>query len=645
MLQNKFKSLEPVPLDEVTIDGTFWAPRLEINRSVTLPIEYDQLEMTGRINAWKLDWRAGQPDPPHHFWDSDVAKWIEAAGYSLATHPDSELERLVDGVIDMIADAQQDDGYLNIHFTVVEPENRWTNLRDMHELYCAGHLVEAAVAYYEGTGKCKLLDVLCRYVDAIDSLFGPREGQRRGYPGHEEIELALVKLYRVTKERRYLDLARFFIDERGRQPHYYDFEARERGEDPEDFHGRAYNYNQSHLPVREQATAEGHAVRAMYLFSAMADVATETGDSTLLGACKTLWRNVSERRMYVTGGVGSFPFGERFTYDYDLPNALAYAETCAAIGLVFWAHRMLQIEADSRYADVLERALYNGVLSGVSLDGKAFFYANPLEMDPEKYTFLNRLWGRSALSPTRQEWFGCSCCPPNIARLLAFLGTYVYSRGEREVYVHLYTGGRVALRLDDQQVLLEQDTRYPWEGKVRITVRPEGLARFVLALRVPGWSRDATLHVNGRPLELAPLVKKGYARIDRLWKPGDTVTLDLPMPVQRIEAHPRVREDCGRVALQRGPLVYCLEEIDNGPALSDIALPRDAVLSARFEADLLGGVMVITGEATRRDVVGWDERLYRPAGSLVKTIPLKAIPYYAWANRTPGEMLVWVREA
>jgi len=636
--------LKPVPLSKVKIDSPFWEPRQEMNRTVTLPIEYEQCKKTGRIDAWKLDWKPGQPNPPHHFWDSDVAKWIEAVGYTLATHPNEALERLTDGVIDMIADAQQEDGYLNIHFTVVEPENRWKNLRDMHELYCAGHLMEAAVAYYEGTGKRKLLDVLCRYADYIASVFGPNEGQKRGYPGHEEIELALVKLYRATGERRYLDLANFFIDERGRQPHYYDIEARERGEDPARFHHGKYDYNQSHLPVREQTTAEGHAVRAMYLFSGMADVAAETGDETLLAACKRLWKNVTERRMYITGGIGSSSVGERFTYDYDLPNDLAYAETCAAIGLVFWAHRMLQLERDSVYADVMERALYNGVLSGVSLDGKRFFYANPLEVDPKRYEHRPDLFRRSSVSPTRQEWFGCACCPPNIARLLASLGQYVYSQGDGEIYVHLYVGGQAELNLDGQPVILTQETRYPWEGAIQITVQPREEANFTLALRIPGWSREATLEVNGQSVEVPPLMEKGYVKVNRDWKPGDTVTLSLPMPVERIEAHPAVGVNCGRIALQRGPLVYCLEEVDNGPHLHDIALPRDTMLRAEFDEDLLGGVVVISGEALRRDTSDWDSKLYQPAPSATKSVPFKAIPYYAWANRTPGEMLVWIRE-
>jgi len=638
------RRLTPVSWKNVRIEGPFWGPRQEVNRAVTLPIEYEQLKKTGRLDAWKLEWKPGQPNPPHHFWDSDVAKWIEAAAYSLATHPDEQLSRRVDEVIDWIAAAQQEDGYLNIHFTVVEPENRWKNLRDMHELYCAGHLIEAAVAYYEATGKRKLLDVLCQYADHIATVFGPGPGQKRGYPGHEEIELALVKLYRVTGKKRYLDLAKFFIDERGRLPHYFDLEARERGEDPKAFVLGKYDYNQSHLPVREQTTAEGHAVRAMYLYSGMADVAAETGDRELFRACERLWENVTERRMYITGGVGSSANGERFTYDYDLPNDLAYAETCAAIGLVFWAQRMLQFEGDGRYADVLERALYNGVLSGVSLDGKRFFYANPLEVDPQAYLYRPDLYRPQAMAPTRQEWFGCACCPPNLARLLASLGGYVYSQGKGELYVHLYVGGSAEIPLDGQVVHLSQETRYPWEGSVRIALRLPSEMRFTLALRIPSWAEKANLWVNGRVVELEPLVQRGYARVKRLWQDGDVVELDLPMPVMRMEAHPAVRDDCGRVALQRGPLVYCFEEVDNGPYLADLALPREATLRSRYMEDLLGGVVVIEGTARRRVLTGWEHQLYRPAWSQMREVPFLAIPYYAWANRDVGEMLVWIRE-
>jgi len=645
MTKTKSTGTAPVSFADVTIDGTFWGPRQQVTRAVTLPTEYEQLKKTGRIDAWRLDWEPGQPNQPHYFWDSDVAKWIEAAGYSLATRPDQELEQLVDDVIEIIEEAQQEDGYLNIYFTMIEPEKRWTNLRDMHELYCAGHLIEAAIAYYQGTGKRKLLDVMCRYADHIDSVFGPGKGKKRGYPGHEEIELALVRLYTVTEETRYLNLASFFVDERGRQPHYYDIEAQERGEDPGDFHGRKYDYNQSHLPVREQTTAEGHAVRAMYLYSGMTDVAAETGDESLLAACRCLWKNVTERRMYVTGGIGSSSSGERFTYDYDLPNDLAYAETCAAIGLMFWAHRMLQLDADSTYADVLERALYNGVLSGVSLDGKRFFYANPLEVDPKRHEHRPDLFGSPAVSPTRQEWFGCACCPPNLARLLSSLGQYIYSQGESEIYVHLYVGGQAQTLIGGQPVVVEQETRYPWDGTIQLSVRPEQETTFTLSLRIPGWCQSATLSLNGQPLDLEPLMHKGYARIQRTWKPGDTVVLELPMMIERVQAHPSLYDDGGCIALQRGPLIYCLEEVDNGPNLRDITLPRDAELKAEFDQDLLGGVFVISGQAKRRDASNWEGKLYRATLPEVSTIPLKAIPYYAWANRTLGEMLVWITEA
>jgi len=629
------RKLTPVSFKNVIIEGGFWGARMETNRKVTLPIEYEQCKKTGRLDAWKLDWKPGKPNKPHYFWDSDVAKWIEAAYYTLGTHPDPKLEKMVDYVVDLIAKAQQPDGYVNIYFTVVEPEMRWKNLRYHHELYCAGHLMEAAVAHYQATGKRNFLDVMCRYADYIASVFGPRKGQLRGYPGHEEIELALVKLYRVTGEKRYLRLAKFFIDERGRRPFYFDIEVRKRGEDPGPYQPRKYDVFQAHLPVRKQATAEGHAVRACYLYAGMADVAAESGDRELFDACKRIWRNITERRMYVHGGVGSTRFGERFTFDYDLPNEEAYAETCAAIALVFFAHRMLQIEADSRYADVMERALYNGVVSGVSLDGRKFFYDNLLAVHPEYYKFSGQK------PPFRQEWFGCACCPPNIARMLASLGGYVYSQAKDEVYVHLYAAGSARLDVDGRRVAIEQETDYPWKEDVRLVVRAGEPTAFSLALRIPGWCRGARLAVNGKAVRVEP--KKGYAKIKRTWKNGDRVDLRLPMPVERIEAHPSVRHDCGRVALQRGPVVYCLEEADNGKNLNDIVLPHDARLRVKFDRRLLGGVPVITAAARRRDTKSWKGGLYRPAGTSMKPAVLKAIPYFGWANRGAGEMIVWIR--
>ncbi|MBM3189004.1 MAG: glycoside hydrolase family 127 protein, partial [Chloroflexi bacterium] len=440
----------------------------------------------------------------------------------------------------------------------------------------------------------------------------------------------------------------FFVDERGRQPHYFDLEARARSEVPDAYRWRPYDYCQAHLPVREQSTAEGHAVRAMYLYSGMADVAAETGDESLLAACRRLWRNVTERRMYATGGVGSSAHGERFTYDYDLPNDLAYAETCAAIGLVFWAHRMLQFEGDAAYADVMERALYNGVLSGVSLDGRQFFYGNPLEVDPTRHAQRPDLFRAPAVSAVRQEWFGCACCPPNIARLLASLGQYVYSQSESAAFVHLYVGGSAELSIGGKPIRLSQETRYPWEGRVSVAVQPERELALALCLRIPEWARGdlsrVSLTVNGEAVDVGGVLERGYARISRAWRPGETVVLDLPMSVQRVRAHPAVRANAGRVALQRGPLVYCLEEADNGPNLQAIALPRDAELRAAWEGDPLGGVVTITGEALRSDEAAWNGELYTPNDPKAKRVSIKAVPYYAWANRTPGEMLVWLRE-
>jgi DUF1680 family protein len=630
------RRFEPVPFTRVEVDDVFWSPRIEANRAATIPIAYRHSKETGRIDAWKLDWIEGREPVPHPYWDSDVAKWIEAAAYSLAAHPDPELEGRVDAVVDMIAAAQQPDGYLNVYFTVVAPEKRWANLGMWHELYCAGHLIEAAVAYREATGKRKLLDAVLGYADHIDSVFGP--GKRDGCPGHQEIELALVKLYRVTGERRYRELARFFLDQRGSRPSFFQREMERL--DPDDsrlnrhFFGEGESfrteYCQDHLPVVEQSDVVGHAVRAMYMYCAMADVAAETGDAALLRACKRLWKSVCVRRMYVTGGVGSSSHNEGFTADYDLPNASAYAETCAAIGLVFWNHRLLQIERDGRYADAMERALYNGVLSGVSLDGESFFYVNPLESRGEAH---------------RQPWFAVSCCPPNIARLLASFGQYVYSESRSEACVHLYVQSRGELDLGGRKVVLEQRTGYPWKEKITITVRPEAAAEFTLSLRIPGWCRGARARLGGRSLRLAPLMRKGYARLRRRWNPGETVELTLPMPVERVEANPAVASTAGRVALQRGPLVYCLEEVDNGASLDDLILPRNAKLDAKFDRNLLGGVIVIRGRASRVDRIAWRGDLYRFAGSKAKSSTLKAVPYCVWDNRRPGEMLVWVREA
>ena len=621
--------LRPVPFTQVTIADEFWAPRLETNRSATLPIEYEQCRATGRLEAFKLNWQPGQEPVPHIFWDSDVAKWIEAASYSLTTHPDARLAALLDEVAALVASAQQPDGYLNTHYTVVEPGRRWTNLRDRHELYCAGHLIEAAVAHFQATGQRTLLDVACRYADHIGTVFGPEPGQKRGYPGHEEIELALVKLYRSTGQRRYLGLSQYFVDERGRQPYYYDLEARARGDDPSAYWAKTYAYLQAHQPVREQERVVGHAVRAMYLYSAMADLAAETGDVNLLQACRRLWQHLVTRNLYLTGGIGPSSQNEGFTGDYDLPNDSAYAETCAAVGLVFWSHRLLQLTGEGGYADVMERALYNGALSGVSLDGTRFFYVNPLASRGQHH---------------RQPWYDCACCPPNIARLLASLGQYIYSTAADTVAVHLYVQGRAQLEVAGQALVVRQTTRYPWEGQVDLTLQLAAPADFTLKLRLPGWCRGARLAVNGVPEASEPLLERGYIAIRRQWQPGDRVRLELDMPVERVYAHPEVGQDVGAVALQRGPLVYCLEQADQAEPLRRLRLPAGTPLASHFEPGLLGGVVVITGSALTADEAGWDGQLYRAQAPSPRSCDITAIPYYVWDNRAAGAMQVWLPE-
>lgn len=616
----------PVSFKAVKIDDDFWTPRLKTIREHTLPLMYEQMKKAGYFEEFWRDWQPGMRPIPYVFWETDLSKWLEAASFSLATQPDPALEALVDEAIAYMISFQQPDGYLNIWFTRVEPEKRWTNLRDWHELYSAGHLIEAAVAHFAATGKRRLLDAACRYADYIGTVFGDAPGQRRGYCGHEEIELALVKLYRVTGERRYLNLSRYFIEERGRQPHYFDIEARERGEHPADFGHKTYEYNQSHLPIREQTEVVGHAVREMYLMCAVADLAKEFQDEALLQTCKRLWQHLTLKRMYVTGGIGPAARNEGFTADYDLPNLTAYAETCAAIGLVMWGHRMLQLNVDGRYADIMERALYNGVLSGISLDGTAFFYENPLESQSQHH---------------RQAWFSCACCPPNLARLFMSLGQYLYGLSDNAILVHLYVQSSASLEIGSQRVILHQKTAYPWQGDIRIELELEEATEFGLKLRIPGWCRTASMTVNGEEIPLK--VENGYAPVRRHWQNGDTVLLQLDMPVQQVYAHPAVREDAGCVALARGPLVYCLEAADNPLPLNELSLPGQAEFESEFEPDLLGGVTTITGNGYTPDISDWPETLYRTEPPRHNIYPFTAIPYYAWDQREPGEMRVWLR--
>lgn len=572
------------------------------------------------------------------FQDSDVAKWLEATAYSLMVRPDPDLERRADEVISLIGKAQLSDGYLNTYFILTDIEKRWTNLAECHELYCAGHMLEAAVAYYQATGKRELLDIMLRFVDHIDSRFGPEEGKLKGYPGHQEIELALLKLYELTGEKRHLDLASFFIEERGRQPHYFEWEWETRGRTSfwPRFRELGHEYSQSHIPVRAQREAVGHAVRAMYMYTALADLARITGDTLLWETAQALWKDVTRRKMYVTGGIGASAFGESFSIAYDLPNDRAYNETCASIGLFFWASRMLRNEIDSEYSDVMELALYNGILSGMSLDGSRFFYVNPLEVWPEACRHREDL--RHVMT-TRQKWFGCACCPPNLARLLASIGGYYYSRSDSSLFVHLY--GSSNLTIEDWGVTVEQETEYPWDGEVKLSVIAREPREFTLSLRIPGWCNDFLLEIDGKSYPAEP--ERGYVSIRRIWHGRNTVILRFPMPVMKIYASPAVRENVGKIALKRGPVIYCLEEMDNGKDLQALAIKRDSSPVARYESSLLDGLTTITAEGVR--LTADDSAApYQTTPPTRSPAHLVFIPYYAWNNRGEGEMRVWIRE-
>lgn len=641
-------SITCVSVKNVRIDSPFWAQRQNIARTQGIPYQLEALndrlpntEPSHCMENFRI--AAGLSKGAFHgfpFQDSDLAKWLEAVAFSLMTKPDAALEEEADKAIELICAAQRPDGYLSTYYIINGLEKRWTNLTDNHELYIAGHMMEAAVAYYQATGKSRLLDACVRLADHIDSVFGPEEGKLHGYPGHPVIEMALVRLYEVTGDEKHLRLAKYFVDERGQKPLYFPAEAQKYGNPVYHTEGYlGYRYYQADRPVREQDRVEGHAVRAVYLYCGMEDVARHTQDESLHEACLRLWKNLTRRNMYITGGIGSSSYGEAFTYDYDLPNDTVYAETCAAIALAFWAQRMLRHEARGEYADVLERALYNGIISGMDLDGRRFFYVNPLEVVPQA---CREDYLRAHVKPERQKWFGCACCPPNLMRLLMSLGQYVYSTDENTAYVHLYIGSEASLRVAGQTVEVHMKSDYPWDGRVSVSLQVEKPAPFRVAVRIPGWCGRHTLLVNGQ--EANAQMVDGYAYMEREWHTGDAIELVMEMPVSIVRANPHVREDIGKVAVMRGPVVYCLEEADNGDALHLIRLPQDAAFTETWEPDLLQGVISLTCNAMR--VRTWEEEaLYAPARP-VRQEPcmLKWIPYYAWANRGLGEMTVWVYE-
>lgn len=643
-----------VDVGMVNVTDAFWSRYIELVRTTIVPYQWEVMNdrVPGVAKSHAIaNFRiaAGLEEGEFYgkrFQDSDVAKWLEAVAFCLATKRDEKIEALADDLIETIGAAQWPDGYLNTYFTLVEKGKRWTNECESHELYIAGHMIEASVAYFRATGKRKFLDIMCRNADHIDSLFGPEEGKLHGYPGHQVIEMALVKMYEVTGEVRYLKLAKYFLDARGTKPHFFDLEAAARGQPGYlgPFGAKMYEYNQSHAPVREQKTAVGHAVRAVYMYSGMADVAAFTGDVKLAEACRMLWADVTGRQMFVTGGLGQMEWWEGFSRDYDLPNDTAYNETCASIGLVFWAARMNRLDFKGDYYDVAELALYNGVLSGISLDGKKYFYTNLLESVPDEIAATRDAEYSSA---TRRGWFPCACCPPNLARLIASIGGYIYSADESGIAVHLFVASRTKVSVGDVTVVVGLDGDYPRDGRVKLRVSPERPVHFNLSVRIPGWCADVSAHLvvaaNSESQPLPVNVRDGYLRIEREWTAGDRVELDFPMPVRRIQANPLVRKDAGKVALARGPLVYCIEERDNGPLLSDIVLARDPHFETTYEPGLLGGVVTVTCDGSR-SCGDWAGKLYREARFQSTPVRVKAIPYYAWDNRGQNEMRVWLRQ-
>lgn len=618
----------PVKFTSVQIRDGFWTPRQDTNRLVTIPFAFRKSDETGRLKNFKV---AGQVNAgiietgnfcsSYGYDDSDVYKIIEGGAYSLATHPDPALESYLDSLIADIATAQEPDGYLYTMSTInIEKSwarERWVNTRykGSHELYNVGHMYEAAVAFYEATGKRTLLDVALKNADLLCRMFGP--GKRPMASGHQEVEIGLAKLYRVTGEQKYLELAKFFLDQRGKG----------------DTGGSTYT--QDHLPVIDQREAVGHAVRATYMYSAMADIAALTGDSAYIRAIDRIWNDVVSGKIYLTGGIGSRSSGEAYGNRYELPNLTAYNETCAAIANVFWNYRMFLLHGQSKYIDVLERTLYNGLISGVSLSGTTFFYPNPLQSE-----------GNYA----RSEWFGCSCCPSNISRFIPSVSGYIYATRGDTLFVNLYMGNEATVQVGGQSVGISQSTRYPWQGDVTLTVNPERPGPMVVALRIPGWvgnevlpgglyeftepsDASASVDVNGKLRQLK--MHNGYAIVESSWHPGDEVHLSLPLKVRKVMASSQVPDDQGRVAITRGPLVYCAEGVDNDADVSDIVVPLEARYKYSFDAGLLNGVGILNGPALKPEGDGYTTPVVlRPTSHLL-------LPYYAWCHRGAGTMNVW----
>lgn len=637
-------------LKKVSIHDSFWSKHVDLVRNAIIPYQWEAMndripdaESSHCLENFKI--AAGRAKGDFYgavFQDTDVAKWLEAVGFSLACYSDEVLEKTADEVIDLIADAQCEDGYINTYFTIKEPDKRWTDLCEGHELYTAGHLMEAAVAYYEGTGKRKFLDCMCKFADLICDTFGTEEGKIHGYPGHEEVEIGLIKLARVTGNKKYMDQAKYFVDARGVGENYFMKEMSR----PDykmifpEFADYTPAYSQSHKPVREQTTAEGHAVRAVYLYCAMADLAEAYQDEGLLKACKTLWNNIVEKRMYLTGGIGSSGHLERFTVDYDLPNEYNYSESCASIGLALFGLRMAQITGESQYMDVAERALYNTVLAGIALDGKSFFYVNPLEVWPPA---CMEGTSKKHVKSIRQKWFGVACCPPNIARTLASLGQYVYSQKpeKKELYVNLFVSNETELDWNKDKIFVKLQTEFPWVNTYSLEVKNVPADGMDLMLRVPDYAQDYQVKADGNIYEENKESEKGYRRVHV--EKDTKVEVSFAAPAKFVYANPQVRADSGKVAIVRGPLVYCLEEIDNSQNLPAIFVDTDEPLKEE-KSDLFGGIVTVKAKGKKIVEASVSDSLYSGEKPQLEDVELTAIPYPYWNNRGEGEMLVWMKE-
>lgn len=639
--------LHSLDLKKLKINDTFWSKHVDLVKKTIIPYQWDAMndripdaEPSHCLDNFAI--AAGRKSGEFYgavFQDTDIAKWLEAVGFSLAAYEDAKLEKTADEVIELIAEAQQEDGYLDTYFIIKAPDRKWKNLCEGHELYTAGHMMEAAVAYYQGTGKRRFLDVVEKLADLLCDTFGADEGKIHGYPGHQEVEIGLIKLYRVVGKKKYLDLAKYFIDARGVGENYFLKEMQMPGYQnitPELLDYRP-EYSQSDRPVREQEAAEGHAVRAVYMYSAMADLAYEYQDQSLMEACVRIWNNIVKKQMYITGGIGASGILERFTTDYDLPNDCNYSESCASIGLAMFGIRMANITRDASYIDTVERALYNTVLAGMALDGKSFFYVNPLEVWPDNCMART---SKEHVKPVRQKWFGVACCPPNIARTLASLGQYMYSVGEGELYVNLFISSQAEINLGKTAVQCFLETRFPFENEIHIAISKVPADGMKLAVRIPDYAREYKVLSEGNLVHYT--AEKGYAVV--FLKKDAELKISFDAPARFVRANPNVRADCGKTAVTKGPLVYCLEEIDNGKNLSELYVDTKQGIEEK-KTELFGGITELIFKGKRIEESAWDKgELYGEYPLRLSEVTLKAIPYAYWNNRGMGEMSVWIKE-